>query len=235
MTAFSTLNVLPPAQLTNLNELGYLTMTPVQAAALPAILAGKDVRVQAKTGSGKTAAFGLGLLQQIDASLFQTQALVLCPTRELADQVAGELRRLARFLPNTKILTLCGGQPFGMQRDSLQHAPHIIVATPGRLLDHLQKGTVSLDALNTLVMDEADRMLDMGFSDAIDDVIRFAPASRQSFCFRQPGRKPSPQSADECNAILWRLKLTQQMLCHPLNNNFMRHPAKAKFLCCNGY
>ena len=205
-------------------------MTPVQAAALPAILAGKDVRVQAKTGSGKTAAFGLGLLQQIDASLFQTQALVLCPTRELADQVAGELRRLARFLPNTKILTLCGGQPFGMQRDSLQHAPHIIVATPGRLLDHLQKGTVSLDALNTLVMDEADRMLDMGFSDAIDDVIRFAPASRQT-----PGRKPSPQSADECNAILWRLKLTQQMLCHPLNNNFMRHPVKAKFLCCNGY
>lgn len=183
MTAFSTLNVLPPAQLTNLNELGYLTMTPVQAAALPAILAGKDVRVQAKTGSGKTAAFGLGLLQQIDASLFQTQALVLCPTRELADQVAGELRRLARFLPNTKILTLCGGQPFGMQRDSLQHAPHIIVATPGRLLDHLQKGTVSLDALNTLVMDEADRMLDMGFSDAIDDVIRFAPASRQTLLF----------------------------------------------------
>ena len=160
MTAFSTLNVLPAAQLENLNELGYLEMTPVQAAALPAILAGKDVRVQAKTGSGKTAAFGLGLLQHIDAALFQTQSLVLCPTRELADQVAGELRRLARFLPNTKILTLCGGQPFGAQRDSLQHAPHIIVATPGRLLDHLQKGTVSLDALNTLVMDEADRMLD---------------------------------------------------------------------------
>lgn len=183
MTAFSTLNMLPAAQIENLNELGYLSMTPVQAAALPAILAGKDVRVQAKTGSGKTAAFGLGLLQQIDASLFQTQALVLCPTRELADQVAGELRRLARFLPNTKILTLCGGQPFGAQRDSLAHAPHIIVATPGRLLDHLQKGTVSLDTLTTLVMDEADRMLDMGFSDAIDDVIRFAPESRQTLLF----------------------------------------------------
>lgn len=139
MTAFSTLNVLPAAQLDNLNELGYLAMTPVQAAALPAITEGRDVRVQAKTGSGKTAAFGLGLLQQIDAGLFQTQSLVLCPTRELADQVAGELRRLARFLPNTKILTLCGGQPFGAQRDSLQHPPHIIVATPGRLLDHLQK------------------------------------------------------------------------------------------------
>lgn len=139
--------------------------------------------MQAKTGSGKTAAFGLGLLQHIDVALFQTQSLVLCPTRELADQVAGELRRLARFLPNTKVLTLCGGQPFGAQRDSLQHAPHIIVATPGRLLDHLQKGTVSLEALNTLVMDEADRMLDMGFSDAIDDVIRFAPASRQTLLF----------------------------------------------------
>ncbi len=183
MTAFSTLNVLPAAQLDNLNELGYLTMTPVQAAALPAILEGRDVRVQAQTGSGKTAAFGLGLLQQIDASLFQTQSLVLCPTRELADQVANELRRLARFLPNTKILTLCGGQPFGAQRDSLQHAPHIIVATPGRLLDHLQKGTVSLDALQTLVLDEADRMLDMGFSDAINEVSRFAPASKQTLLF----------------------------------------------------
>lgn len=183
MTAFATLNVLPAAQLENLNELGYLSMTPVQAAALPAILAGQDVRVQAKTGSGKTAAFGLGVLQHIDATLFQTQSLVLCPTRELADQVAGELRRLARFLPNTKILTLCGGQPFAAQRDSLQHAPHIIVATPGRLLDHLQKGTVSLDALTTLVMDEADRMLDMGFSEAIDEVIRFAPASRQTLLF----------------------------------------------------
>jgi ATP-independent RNA helicase DbpA len=183
VTAFSTLNVLPAAQLDNLNELGYLAMTPVQAAALPAILEGRDVRAQAKTGSGKTAAFGLGVLQRIDAGLFQTQSLVLCPTRELADQVAGELRRLARFLPNTKILTLCGGQPFGAQRDSLQHPPHIIVATPGRLLDHLQKGTVSLDALQTLVMDEADRMLDMGFTDAIDEVIRFAPASRQTLLF----------------------------------------------------
>lgn len=183
MTAFSALNALPDAQLANLSELGYHTMTPVQAAALPAILAGKDVRAQAKTGSGKTAAFGLGLLQHIDASQFVTQSLVLCPTRELADQVARELRRLARFLPNIKILTLCGGQPFGVQRDSLAHAPHIIVATPGRLLDHLEKGTVTLDALQTLVLDEADRMLDMGFADAIDDVIRKAPARRQTLLF----------------------------------------------------
>ncbi|SFT69030.1 ATP-dependent RNA helicase DbpA [Kosakonia arachidis] len=183
MTDFSTLNALPAAQIENLNDLGYLSMTPVQAAALPAILAGKDVRVQAKTGSGKTAAFGLGLLQHIDASRFQTQSLILCPTRELAEQVASELRRLARYMPNIKVLTLCGGQPFGAQRDSLQHAPHIIVATPGRLLDHLQKNTITLESLQTLVMDEADRMLDMGFSEAIDAVIRFAPASRQTLLF----------------------------------------------------
>lgn len=183
MTAFSTLNALPPELLANLNELGYHTMTPVQAAALPAILEGKDVRAQAKTGSGKTAAFGLGLLQHIDAGQFVTQSLVLCPTRELADQVANELRRLARYLPNIKVLTLCGGVPFGAQRDSLQHAPHIIVATPGRLLDHLQKATVSLDALKTLVLDEADRMLDMGFSEAIVGILTHAPARRQTLLF----------------------------------------------------
>nr|WP_314268073.1 ATP-dependent RNA helicase DbpA [uncultured Moellerella sp.] len=183
MTSFAELNALPAEQLTNLNELGYLAMTPIQAAALPAILAGKDVRAQAKTGSGKTAAFGLGLLQNIDAKQFNTQSLVLCPTRELADQVANELRRLARYLPNIKVLTLCGGVPFSVQRDSLIHPAHIIVATPGRLLDHLKRETVKLDALQTLVLDEADRMLDMGFVDAIDEVIASMPAQRQTLLF----------------------------------------------------
>jgi ATP-independent RNA helicase DbpA len=104
-------------------------------------------------------------------------------------------------LPNIKILTLCGGQPLARQRDSLQHAPHIIVATPGRLLDHLQKGTVSLDALQTLVMDEADRMLDMGFSEAIDEVIRFARLTARRCCFPPPGRKRSRRSAAGCRTI----------------------------------
>lgn len=183
MTSFAELNALPPEQLANLNELGFTAMTPVQAAALPAILAGKDVRAQAKTGSGKTAAFGLGLLQHIDPAQFATQSLILCPTRELADQVAKELRRLARYMPNIKILTLCGGLPFSVQRDSLTHAPHIIVATPGRLLDHLKKETVTLDRVQTLVLDEADRMLDMGFADAIDEVIAHSPAQRQTLLF----------------------------------------------------
>lgn len=183
VTSFAELNLLPAEQLANLNELGYTAMTPVQEAALPAILAGQDVRAQARTGSGKTAAFGLGLLQHVDAAQFVTQSLVLCPTRELADQVAKELRRLARYMPNIKVLTLCGGLPFSVQRDSLIHAPHIIVATPGRLLDHLNKETVNLDALKTLVLDEADRMLDMGFAEAIDQVIAHAPAARQTLLF----------------------------------------------------
>lgn len=183
MTSFADLNALSADQLSNLQELGYLSMTPIQAAALPAILAGKDVRAQAKTGSGKTAAFGLGLLQHIDAKLFKTQSLVLCPTRELAEQVANELRRLARAIPNLKILTLCGGVPFSVQRDSLVHAAHIIVATPGRLLDHLNRETVQLDALQTLVLDEADRMLDMGFMPDIETVIDYAPANRQTLLF----------------------------------------------------
>lgn len=183
MTAFSTLTVLPAAQLANLNELGYLSMTPVQAAALPAILAGKDVRVQAKTGSGKTAAFGLGLLQHIDPARFETQSLVLCPTRELADQVAGELRRLARCLPNIKILMLCGGQPLWRPARFPAACPAYYRRHPRPSARSSAEGNGLLDALQTLVMDEADRMLDMGFSDAIDEVIRFAPADRQTLLF----------------------------------------------------
>lgn len=183
MTAFSTLTSLPASQIANLTELGYLAMTPVQAASLPAILAGRDVRAQAKTGSGKTAAFGLGVMHRIDPSRFVTQSLVLCPTRELADQVAKELRRLARFAANIKILTLCGGQPMGAQRDSLVHPPHIVVGTPGRILDHLKRETLQLEQAAMLVLDEADRMLEMGFRDDIDAIIAYCPPSRQTLLF----------------------------------------------------
>ncbi|WP_025121902.1 MULTISPECIES: ATP-dependent RNA helicase DbpA [unclassified Serratia (in: enterobacteria)] len=174
---------LPAEQLANLNELGYAEMTPVQAAALPAILKGQDVRAKAKTGSGKTAAFGIGLLDKINVAKVATQALILCPTRELADQVSKELRRLARFTQNIKILTLCGGQPVGPQLDSLVHAPHIVVGTPGRVQEHLRKKTLVLDEMTVLVLDEADRMLDMGFADDIDDVISYTPPQRQTLLF----------------------------------------------------
>ena len=174
---------LKPALLSNLTDIGYAEMTLVQAEALPKLLAGADVLVRAKTGSGKTAAFGLTLLNKLDASSFLVQALVLCPTRELADQVAKELRRLARAIPNVKILSLCGGVPLGPQTASLQHSPHIIVGTPGRVLKHLGKGSVDLKALQTFVLDEADRMLDMGFSDELDAILKFLPADRQTLLF----------------------------------------------------
>ncbi len=169
--------------LANLESLAFHEMTPVQARSLPLILSGCDVIAQAKTGSGKTAAFGLGLLQQLDVKRFRVQALVLCPTRELADQVAAELRRLARGIHNIKILTLCGGMPMGPQIASLEHGAHIIVGTPGRIEDHLKKERLLLDDLNTLVLDEADRMLQMGFQDSVDAIVAQAPQQRQTLLF----------------------------------------------------
>lgn len=180
--AFSTLK-LSTELLQNLTALGYLEMTPIQAESLPAVLAGKDVLAQGKTGSGKTAAFGLGLLSNLQVKKFRVQSLVLCPTRELADQVAKELRRLARSIHNIKILTLCGGMPFGPQIGSLEHGAHIIVGTPGRVEEHVRKGTLKLENLNTLVLDEADRMLEMGFQDALEAIIDRMPAKRQNLLF----------------------------------------------------
>ncbi|WP_097462213.1 ATP-dependent RNA helicase DbpA [Mangrovitalea sediminis] len=182
MTAFSTLE-LHNDLLKNLESLGFTEMTPIQAQSLPQILAGKDVIGQGKTGSGKTAAFGLGLLDKLDVSRFRIQALVLCPTRELADQVAKEIRRLARTIHNIKVLTLCGGMPLGPQIGSLEHGAHIIVGTPGRVEEHVRKGTLDLSHLETLVLDEADRMLDMGFQPALDAIVDAIPAQRQTLLF----------------------------------------------------
>ena len=181
-TAFSSLP-LTPEFVANLLSLGYQAMTPIQAQSLPHLLLGKDLLAQAQTGSGKTAAFGICLLQQLEVRTYTTQALVLCPTRELADQVSKELRRLARSIPNTKILTLCGGAQIGPQLVALEHSPHIVVGTPGRLLKHLEKGSLKLAGLKTLVLDEADRMLDMGFSEDIMRIIKKAPEHRQTLLF----------------------------------------------------
>jgi len=180
--SFSSLPI-SPAQLTTLEEIGYLKMTPVQAQSLPHVLKGKDLIAQAKTGSGKTAAFGIGLLEQINPRFFGVQALILCPTRELADQVGKELRTLARSTPNIKLVLLCGGKPFGPQRGSLEHGAHIAVGTPGRIQDHLRKGTLKLDGLKVLVLDEADRMLDMGFFEVMTEIIAQTPKTRQTLMF----------------------------------------------------
>ena len=174
---------LAPSLKATLEQLEYLTMTPIQAASLPIALAGHDLIAQAKTGSGKTAAFALPLLTNLNPRRFAVQAMVLCPTRELADQVTQEIRRLARSEANIKILTLCGGSTLRPQRDSLEHGAHIVVGTPGRIMDHLERGSLQLDALNTLVLDEADRMLDMGFYDDIAYVAKQCPSGRQTMLF----------------------------------------------------
>ncbi|MEA3084351.1 MAG: ATP-dependent helicase DbpA [Paraburkholderia sp.] len=193
---------LPPATLANLTQLGYVEMTPIQAASLPIALAGNDLIAQAKTGSGKTAAFSLALLNRLDVRNFAVQAMVLCPTRELADQVTQEIRRLARAEENIKVLTLCGGTPMRPQTASLEHGAHIVVGTPGRIMDHLERGSLPLQSLNTLVLDEADRMLDMGFFDDIATVVKQCPKERQTLLF----------SATYPEGIV---KLSQQFLRNP--------------------
>jgi ATP-independent RNA helicase DbpA len=174
---------LSPGLLSTLQQLGYQAMTPIQAASLPIALAGSDLIAQAKTGSGKTAAFSLPLLTRLNPRRFAVQAMVLCPTRELADQVTQEIRRLARSVDNIKIMTLCGGSTMRPQIASLEHGAHIVVGTPGRIMDHIDRGTLDLQALNTLVLDEADRMLDMGFYDSMAYIAKRCPADRQTLLF----------------------------------------------------
>ncbi|MFL0798615.1 MAG: ATP-dependent RNA helicase DbpA [Cellvibrionaceae bacterium] len=191
--------------LENLSSLQYHTMTPIQAESLPSILHGKDVIAQAKTGSGKTAAFGLGLLQKLKVKQFRVQSLVLCPTRELADQVAKEIRKLARTIHNIKVLTLCGGMPFGPQVGSLEHGAHIVVGTPGRVEEHLRKNNLNLDHLTTLVLDEADRMLDMGFQASLDAIIEKTPRKRQTLLF-------SATYPEKIQAIASRIMIQPKMV-----------------------
>ncbi|MDT7835904.1 ATP-dependent RNA helicase DbpA [Aquabacterium sp. OR-4] len=176
---------LPGHVLDNLRSLGFAHMTPIQAASLPLALAGQDLIAQAKTGSGKTVAFALPLLARLEARQFAVQALVLCPTRELAEQVSQEIRRLARADDNVKVLTLCGGSPIGPQVASLAHGAHVVVGTPGRVLDHLGRETLLLGGLATLVLDEADRMLEMGFAEDIAAIAKACPPAgkRQTLLF----------------------------------------------------
>ena len=182
VTDFAALS-LAPELLTTLQDLNYQQMTPIQQQSLPAILAGQDVIAQAQTGSGKTAAFALGLLSRLKVKRFRIQSLVLCPTRELAEQVAKEIRTLGRSIHNIKVLTLCGGVPSRHQILSLEHGAHILVGTPGRLLDHLQQQRLDLSELSTLVLDEADRMLEMGFLDDVATIAAATPANRQTLLF----------------------------------------------------
>ena len=179
-TQFESLT-LKPELTQNLIDLNFLKMTPIQVESLPLILEGKDVIAKAKTGSGKTAAFGLGILNSLSQeNSRRPQSLILCPTRELADQVAQEMRKLARSLSNIKIITICGGTAEFHQDNSLAHGAHIVVGTPGRVLKLLKKGTLDISTISTFVLDEADRILDMGFVRELKEIRSYLPLRRQS-------------------------------------------------------
>ncbi|HEX8440939.1 ATP-dependent RNA helicase DbpA [Archangium sp.] len=179
---FSALALSPPL-LQVLQELEFPTATPIQAQSIPVLLKGKDLVGQAKTGSGKTAAFSLPILQRIQLQHRRLQALVLCPTRELCTQVAGELRRLGRRLPGLQVLVLAGGQPVRPQVNALEKGAHVAVGTPGRILDLLQRESLDTRQLATVVLDEADRMLDMGFREDMERILGATPPTRQTVLF----------------------------------------------------
>ena len=170
---------LAPALLETLAELGYESPSAIQAATIPPLLAGKDLLGQAQTGTGKTAAFALPVLTRLDLSLLRPQALVLTPTRELALQVAEAFQRYASRLRGFHVLPVYGGQGYGPQLSALRRGVHVIVGTPGRVIDHLERGTMDLSALRTLVLDEADEMLRMGFIDDVEAVLKKTPEQRQ--------------------------------------------------------
>lgn len=174
---------LRPELIASAEARGFTQMTAIQAQTLPAVLAGQDVLAQAATGSGKTAAFGFGLLNALRVDQAACQALVICPTRELAEQVSQALRQFAVTIANIKLLTLCGGTPMRAQLNSLSRAPHIVVGTPGRVLAHLKRGSLETSSLTTFVLDEADRMLDMGFIEDIDAIVSYLPGRRQTLLF----------------------------------------------------
>lgn len=182
IVSFSQL-MLPEAIVRAVTELGYETPSPIQAAAIPKLLAGEDVLGQAQTGTGKTGAFALPLLARLDPAQNDPQILVLAPTRELAIQVAEAFQAYARYMPAFHVLPLYGGQSYTNQLKSLKRGSQVIVGTPGRILDHLERGTLKLDKLRAIVLDEADEMLRMGFIDDVQTIMDATPAGRQVAMF----------------------------------------------------
>ncbi|GGW83340.1 ATP-dependent RNA helicase DbpA [Alteromonas halophila] len=182
MQSFSSLP-LDSAVIEALSRNGITAPSPIQQASLEHALTGRDIQGMAQTGSGKTLCFALPIVNKLNPSLRRPQAVILCPTRELAAQVAEQCRMVASHIPNIKVLTLCGGQPMGPDIQSLKHGCHIVVGTPGRLAEHLEKRRLDLSQVTTRVLDEADRMLDMGFIDSVDAIFAATPNDAQSLFF----------------------------------------------------
>lgn len=163
--------------------MGFEEASPIQAQAIPAVMAGKDIIGQAQTGTGKTAAFGIPLLEKIDQKSKKLQGVILCPTRELAIQVAEEIRCLAKYMHAIKVLPIYGGQDIVKQIRSLKSGAHLIIGTPGRVMDHMRRKTINMEEVHTVVLDEADEMLNMGFKEDIETILEGVPKDRQTILF----------------------------------------------------
>jgi ATP-independent RNA helicase DbpA len=248
-TRFDSL-ALSPSLLSVVKELGYAEATPIQARGIPVLLAGKDLIGQAKTGSGKTAAFALPILEGLRLHERELQALVLCPTRELSTQVASEVRKLGRKHPGLRLLVVTGGQPVRAQATSLERGVHVVVGTPGRVLDHLGRGTLDLSRVATAVLDEADRMLDMGFADAMEQILGALPKSRQTVFFSAtfPKSIDAMSRAHQRNAVRVTIEepgeeapqIRQLVLAaepdeklHALYRVLAEHPHESALVFCN--
>ena len=171
-------------------EMGFEEMTPIQAEAIPVVMTGRDIIGQAQTGTGKTAAFGIPMLQMINPKSRALQALILCPTRELAIQVAEEIRKLAKFLHGIKVLPIYGGQDISKQIRSLKGGVQIVIGTPGRVMDHMRRHTLKMDQVKMIILDEADEMLNMGFREDIESILQDLPEERQTLLFSATMPKP---------------------------------------------
>ena len=186
---FEELSIAEPI-LRAITDMGFEEATPIQAKAIPIEFTGADVVGQAQTGTGKTAAFGIPLLQKVDPKSKKLQAIVLCPTRELAIQVADEIRSLAKYLHGIKVLPIYGGQDIVKQIRSLKAGTQIIIGTPGRVMDHMRRKTVKFDNIHTVILDEADEMLNMGFREDIETILSQVPEERQTIMFSATMPKP---------------------------------------------
>ncbi|MGB3962971.1 MAG: DEAD/DEAH box helicase, partial [Tepidanaerobacteraceae bacterium] len=180
-----------------IDDMGFEEATPIQAQTIPYIYKGKDVIGQAQTGTGKTAAFGLPILDMINSRDKSQQAIILCPTRELAIQVAGELKALSKYKEGIRILPVYGGQPIERQIHALKNGVQIIIGTPGRVLDHIRRNTLKLKNTKIVVLDEADEMLDMGFREDIEKILKDVPKARQTLLFSATIPKPILELAEK--------------------------------------
>jgi ATP-dependent RNA helicase DeaD len=194
------------------DEMGFVEASPIQSQAIPVLMEGHDVIGQAQTGTGKTAAFGIPLLEMLDTRVKATTALVMCPTRELAVQVAQEIKKLAKYKKGVVVLPVYGGEQIQKQINALKRPVHVIVGTPGRIMDHLDRGTIKLSQVKMVVLDEADEMLNMGFREDMETILKYAPAERQTVLFSATMPKPILELTKKFQNHPKLIKVTRQEL-----------------------